>query len=96
MMNDLTIAVKAEYFDQIKAGIKLEEFRLKTDYWHKRLVGRTYRNVVITKGYPKRDDASRRLVFPWRGYVERSITHKHFGADTVEVFAIRVEGVEER
>lgn len=87
---DLTLALKAEYFDAIKAGTKPDEFRLQTDYWRKRLVGRTYDRVVLTKGYPRSDDLSRRIERKWRGYKETVITHPHFGSAPVPVFAIDV------
>jgi len=89
-MSDLVLPLKAEYFDAIKAGTKPEEYRLRNDYWTRRLVGKTFDNVIVTKGYPKRDDHERRLVLPWRGYVEREITHPHFGTEPVQVFAIDV------
>jgi hypothetical protein len=85
--------LKAEYFYQINAGTKPEEFRLRTAYWRKRLEGRTYESVVLTKGYPARDNTDRRLELPWRGYRETVITHPHFGVDPVEVFAIDVSGL---
>lgn len=84
----LTLALKGVYFDQIAAGIKTEEFRLATPFWHKRLVGREYDRVVITKGYPKASDSSRRLEFGWDGYQRRTLEHPHFGPAPVEVFAI--------
>jgi hypothetical protein len=89
---DLILPLKGEYFDQIEAGTKPEEFRLCTPYWTKRLVGRQYRNVILTRGYPRADDQSRRLTRHWKGYVVRTITHPHFGDAPVEVFAINVRG----
>ena len=89
-MKTLVLPVKGIYFDQIKAGTKTEEFRLCTPYWRKRLEGRTYDQVTLTLGYPARDDAERRLTFPWRGYAVKTITHEHFGPEQVEVFAIKV------
>ena len=89
-MSTLTLALNGEYFDQIRSGDKTEEFRLRTDYWRKRLVGRSYDHIVLTKGYPARDDQERRLQLPWRGFRETTITHPHFGPDPVDVFAIRV------
>ncbi|CAJ0779145.1 hypothetical protein LMG7141_00845 [Ralstonia condita] len=86
----LTIPVNGVYFDQIKAGTKLEEYRLLTDYWRKRITGRVYDRIVLTRGYPKADDESRRLVLKWRGYKLKRITHPHFGPEPVEVFAIDV------
>lgn len=88
---DLALALKGVYFDQIAAGTKTEEFRLCTPYWAKRLEGRAYSRVVVTRGYPKATDETRRLAFPWRGFSRRWIQHEFFGADPVEVYAIRVE-----
>jgi hypothetical protein len=86
----LTLPLNGIYFDQIKAGTKTEEYRLVTDFWSKRLVARRYDQIVLTRGYPKADDAARRLTLPWRGYEVKTITHPHFGPDPVEVFAICV------
>lgn len=90
-MSTLHLPIKGEYFDQIKAGTKPEEFRLANDYWRKRLVGRTYDRIELTRGYPKRGDTERRLVLPYRGYRLTTITHPHFGDEPVEVFAINVQ-----
>jgi len=90
-MSTLHLPLKGEYFDQIKAGTKPEEFRLANDYWRKRLVGRTYDRIELTRGYPKRGDTERRLVLPYRGYRLTTITHPHFGDEPVEVFAINVQ-----
>ncbi|MBO9333213.1 ASCH domain-containing protein, partial [Achromobacter xylosoxidans] len=78
-MADLHLALKGEYFDAIKAGTKTEEYRLCTLHWANRLEDRTYDRIVLTRGYPRRDDADRRLVLPWRGYTVKTITHPHFG-----------------
>lgn len=90
MSKDLILPVKRIYFEQMRDGTKLAEYRLCTPFWGKRLQGRKYDRVVITLGYPKRDDTERRLVFPYRGYTMEVITHPHFGADPVSVFAIIV------
>jgi hypothetical protein len=87
----LYLALKSIYFDAIDDGTKTEEYRLDTEYWCKRLVGREYARIVLTKGYPRRSDMSRRLIRPWRGYTMQTIKHEHFGPDSVIVFAIRVE-----
>lgn len=89
-MNPLILPVKREYFEQMRDGSKRHEYRLITDYWRRRLLNRTYSHVIITLGYPKKDDESRRLVFPWRGYRIDTITHPHFGPAPVVVFAIKV------
>jgi hypothetical protein len=87
-MKTLYIPVKGEYFHEIQGGTKTEEFRLDNENWQKKLIGRDYDNIVITLGYPKKDDASRRLEFPYRGYSRKTITHPHFGPKPVAVFAI--------
>lgn len=87
---DLILPLKGEYFDQIKSGTKTEEYRLCTLYWIRRLEGRRYDRVVLTKGYPKRDDTERRIVLPWQGCSIKTITHPHFGSAPVEVYAINV------
>lgn len=89
-MSTLTLALKGEYFDAIKAGIKVEEFRLVTPYWRHRLEGWSYDQIELTRGYPKRDDRSRRLTLPWQGCRLMTLTHPHFGPEPVEVFAIYV------
>jgi hypothetical protein len=91
-MRDLILPVKRMYFEQIQGGTKKAEYRLTTGFWRKRIEGRTFDRVVITLGYPKRDDKARRLEFPWRGYSIETITHPHFGGMPVEVFAIAVGG----
>lgn len=91
-MGDLRLAVKREYFEQMASGEKTEEYRLANKYWTKRLVDRKhpYRNLVITLGYPLNDQIDRILIFPYVGWERKTITHKHFGPDPVEVFAITV------
>ncbi len=90
MTDTLTLPLNAEYFDAIRAGTKTEEYRLVTDYWRKRLKDRAYARIVLTKGYPKAGDMTRREAREWRGYAIKTITHKHFGPKPVEVFAIDV------
>lgn len=90
---DLVLQLKSEYFHAIKAGTKTEEFRLRTPFWRARLEGKTFDRIVLTLGYPRCDDLTRRLVLPWRGMRVATITHPHFGAEPVEVYAITV-GVE--
>lgn len=87
----LVLPVKGIYFDQMKAGTKLFEYRLRTPYWRKRLEGRSYDRVCVTHGYPAADNHDRRLVVAWLGYEEQTLTHEFFGPDPVEVFAIRID-----
>lgn len=91
-LRDLIIPVNGIYFDQIAAGTKSHEFRLQNAHWAKRLEGRAYRHVVMTRGYPKAGgvEGETRLTRVWRGYDLRTIQHEHFGDDPVAVFAIDV------
>ena len=68
-MANLQLAVKGEYFDAMIRGEKTEEYRLCNGYWNKRIMFREYDRLIITKGYPKRDDSSRRIDVPyeWNG-----------------------------
>ena len=93
-MADLVLPLKREYFEAIREGSKTEEYRLCTPYWRKRLGISALKNfdrVVLTLGYPARDDHARRLIRPWRGYTIKTITHPHFGPDPVQVYAINVQ-----
>lgn len=86
----LTLSLKREYFEAIKDGSKLEEFRERNDFWKKRIEGKTFSKIVLTLGYPKSDDFSRRIELPWRGYRVCNLKHPHFGDQELEVFAIRL------
>ena len=89
-MANLQLAVNGEYFDAMKSGDKKEEYRLVNPYWEKRLIDRDYDRLVITRGYPKRDDISKRIDIPYYGFEIKTIIHNHFGNDPVKVFAIKV------
>jgi hypothetical protein len=88
----LTLSLKAVYFNEIRDGRKAEEYRLATPYWRRRLEGREYDTIVLTLGYPKAGDDTRRLTRPWKGCRLTEITHPHFGDKPVEVYAIDVRG----
>lgn len=87
----LHLSLKADYFYEIRDGKKAEEYRLCTPYWEKRLAPhKHYSSIELTLGYPPKDNYSKRIIRPWRGYIRRTITHPHFGDKPVEVFAIHV------
>lgn len=90
MERTLQLAVNGEYFDAMKSGEKTEEYRLVNAYWGKRLFGRDYDRLIITRGYPRKDDASRRIDIPYDGFEIKTITHPHFGDKPVKVYAIKV------
>lgn len=95
-MSLLHLALKAEYFEAIKSGEKVDEFRLFNRYWRKRLTDledgspKQFDGIVLTLGYPKSDDEERIIRRPWEGYEIRRITHPLFGKLPVKVFAIKV------
>lgn len=89
-MATLQLAVKGEYFDAMKRGEKTEEYRLVNPYWGRRIFGRDYDQLIITRGYPRKDDESKRLVIPYDGFEVKTITHPHFGPEPVKVFAIKI------
>lgn len=88
----LTLPLNGVYFDQIKDGTKVEEYRLRSPFWSKRIDGRTYDRIVLTRGYPQGGgiEGETRLTRQWRGYRDATITHPHFGDEPVRVFAIDV------
>ena len=89
-MANLQLAVKGEYSDAIIRGEKTEEYRLCNDYWNKRIMFREYDRLIITKGYAKRDDYSRRIDVADDGYEIKTITNPHLGDKQVKVLAIKV------
>lgn len=84
----LHLHVKTIYFEQIRSGEKIEEYRIASEYWVNRLVGRYYGGVVIWNGY--KTGAANRIEFPWIGCTLKEITHPHFGDKPAWVFAIRL------
>lgn len=77
------------YFDQIRAGEKLVEYRL-ADTWEKKLEDRVFSEVILCRGYPRLGDRERTLRREWHGYTIETITHPHFGRSPVRVLAIDV------
>lgn len=87
----LILNLKKEYFQEIKSGVKKEEYRLYNPYWIKRLENKTFSKVIIKLGYPRKDDKEKEIIFPWNGYKIKTISHKHFGNEQVKVYAIKLE-----
>ena len=84
----LYLHLKKIYFNQIKAGIKLCEFRLATEYWRKRLVGKYFDEVYLMCGYPKPNETDKIIKRKWTMLAKEWILHEKFGPDPVEVFVI--------
>lgn len=47
----ITLTLKRKWFDLIKYGIKLEEYREIKPYWTKRLLGKDYDTIIFRNGY---------------------------------------------
>ena len=95
MTDTLRLHLKRVYWEQIRDGQKLEEYRLATPYWSRRLREREYDRIELLLGYPKRGDTSRTIVRAWKGCEVRHIIHEHFGPYSVKVFAINVSAPED-
>ena len=89
-MKVLVLNLKKEYFQEIKLGIKKEEYRLCTPYWSKRLIGKEFDKIAIKLGYPSKESFDKVIYFDWNGYEVKKLKHKHFGEEEVEVFAIKL------
>lgn len=89
-MKTLTLNLKRQYFDEIKRGVKKEEYRLVKPYWEKRLKDKSYDNILIKLGYPKPTEADKIIEVLWQGYTKKQITHTEFGPEPVWVFAIKL------
>lgn len=92
----LILNLKKEYFDQVKTGIKKEEFRIIKEFWKKRLFNKdgtkkVFSEVIIKLGYPKSNELDKIINFPWNSFYEKELTHKEFGDDPVLVYAIILE-----
>lgn len=90
MTKILVLPLKSNYFYEIKAGTKLEEYRLVTEYWKKRLIGKNYDVIELCLGYPKKGDLEKRLFKKYLGYEIKTIQHPFFGPNPVDVFCINV------
>lgn len=87
----LHLPLKGEYFEAIRSGKKLEEYRAANDYWTKRLVDRHWDYMLLTWGYPKTGDRDRAILLPYFGFTLRiNFKHPHFGEKALNVYAIDV------
>ncbi len=89
---NLHLAVKKKWFDQIKAGTKILEYRLDNDYWRKRLINRDYDKLIITLGYPKKEDQERRIELEYYGYTMKTVVSEEWNNEPKRVFAIFLVG----
>ena len=86
----LHLHLKKEYFEQIQRGEKKEEYRLLSK-WQKQLnSSRTYEEIHLHLGYPKRGSTGRTIYRKWNGCRIDKINRPLFGDKAVEVYAIDV------
>lgn len=91
MSRILTLHLKARYWNQIKAGAKEREFRLFSDYWRTRLIGKCFDEIHLIAGYPSKEDTPEKTIrCKWAGYEITNLQHEEFGEKPVRVFAIDV------
>lgn len=90
MVKILTLNLKKEYFEEIKNGTKLEEYREVREYWTKRL-SKEFSEIHIKLGYPKKGDQSRTIKFKYNGFKIKKIRHNHFGENEIKVYAINLD-----
>jgi ASC-1-like (ASCH) protein len=88
-MATLHLHVRKKYFDLIKSGEKIEEYRLDNAYWRKRL-SNIIDKIIVYNGYPRKNDQKNILIRPWTGMKELKIQHPEFGSNPVDVFAIMI------
>ncbi len=89
-MKILRLNLKRKWFEQIKSGIKNEEYRLVNDYWRKRLVGREYDEIHLCLGYPKAGDEFRMIKRKWAGFTVGMVMSSEYGGMPVNCFKIDV------
>lgn len=86
----LTLNLKKEYFLEILNGKKKYEYRVRNNYWIKRLENKNFDEIHFKLGYPKKGDEDKTIIKPYIGYELQVISHKLFGEDNIEVFAIKI------
>lgn len=92
----LTLNLKSKWWHQIHNGEKNVELRRATEYWRKRLVGRTYDEIHLLLGYPQKGDESKLLRRKYTHWTFASVLHEEFGPKLVDVFVIDVSHPIER
>lgn len=60
-----------KWFDQIAAGIKIEEYRELKDYWTNRLQDKQYDVIIFRNGYAPNAPT---MKVEYRGFIKKKIT----------------------
>lgn len=85
---NLFIIIKKKYLEEIISGAKIEEYRIISPYWVKKLVGREYDKIIFQAGYKK---TCLRYEIKYSGYEIKNINHEFFGKEPISVFAIKLK-----
>lgn len=88
-MRVLRLNLKREYWEAIRDGSKLVEYRIASK-WRNRLEGKAFDAIDLCLGYPSAIQTDRVIRRKWNGYTVETITHEHFGPNPVEVLVIDV------
>lgn len=64
--NTLRIPCTKKWFKLVKQGHS--DYRPCNDYWSKRIENKKFDTITFTLGYPKKEDAAKHYVIPFRGY----------------------------
>ena len=86
-MAKLFMTIKRQYFDEIKAGTKTEEYRLVKPHWVNKLVGKEYTHIIFQNGYSRN---APRIEAEYLGYEVKNFKHEFFGNEDVSVFALKL------
>lgn len=87
-MSTLTLPIKRKYFELIKSGKKLEEYRDVKDYWTKRIMKDGITKVKLRVGYPKEETPDNTIVVKFKGYEIKRLNTQTYGDK--DVYAIDV------
>ena len=94
----LLLSVTTGVFDEIRVGVKTQEYRPHNSFWKRRVVGKHFTHVAIVCGQNKSGKALRTMVFEWSGYEVKTIQQargivsqgSEGGQDTAKVFAVNL------
>lgn len=87
-MKILYLTLKKQWFDMVKSGHKLEEYRELKDYWHRRF-NKHYDAVQFTNGY---SPSSPRFLIELRG-IDKGVGRPEWGAPNSEVYILRLGNI---
>lgn len=91
MKRILCLHLRRIWFDKVKSGEKMVEFKKASPYWRGRLIGKSYDEVHVMLGYPNSNQADRIIKRKFNGYWRSVLVdHPEFGPGRVPVFAIDV------